>query len=260
MPQSLQEPGENERLMGGLVELRGPQVDSARDSSRGYDQLHDSGYLRQRESFYKWLLSLLRPRTGLRLLDVSCGQGPFLQVAKEAGLQVFGIDLSSQAVGMAAVQVPGASVSLANAENLPYSSSAFDYATNIGSLEHYFHPHRAVREMARVLHPDGVAMILLPNTFGLLGNILHVWRTGDVFDDGQPLQRYGTSAQWHRLLELNGLCVTRTVKHEREFPRTWVDLRWYLRRPHKLARVLLTPLIPLHLSSFLVYLCRKASS
>ena len=101
-------------------------------------------------------------------------------------------------------------------------------------------------------------MILLPNTFGLLGNVLHVWRTGDVYDDGQPLQRYGTNAQWRKLLELNGLQIVKTIRYEREGPRTWGDLVWYLRRPHRLGRVLLAPLIPKNLSSFLVYLCRKA--
>ena len=130
---------------------------------------------------------------------------------------------------------------------------------NIGSIEHYLQPYRAVREIRRVLKPTGTACILLPNTFGLLGNILYVWRNGDVFDDGQPLQRYGTLQQWQTLLESNGLCVFRTHKYERAWPRTWRDLKWYAMRPYKFLRVFLTPFIPVNLSSFFVFLCRRAA-
>jgi len=248
----------NERLMRSLVELRGRNIDSSWDSSHAYDDLHDAGMLRQRDSFYIWLLSLLHPRPGQTLLDVSCGQGILLRFARQAGLCVIGLDLSPFAAAAASRTANPASVSVADAESLPYANASFDYVTNIGSLEHYFAPSRAVREMARVLHPQGRALILLPNTFGLLGNIAHAWRTGEVFDDGQPLQRYGTSGQWRRLLELNGLHVECTKKYERAWPRTLHDLAWYVLHPHKFARTLLSLFVPTNLSSFLVYLCSSA--
>lgn len=248
---------ENERLLSGFVELRGQPIGSAMDSLSAYDVLHDTGYLRQRDSFYKWFLSLLHPRPGRALLDVSCGQGAFLQFAIETGLLATGLDLSPVAVAITANRAPAADTSIADAEQLPYAEGTFDYVTNIGSLEHYFHPHRAVREIVRVLRSDGRALILTPNTFGLLGNILYAWRNGDVFDDGQPLQRYGTRAQWCRLLEQNGLSVERVFKYERAWPRTVNDVCWYVLHPHKLIRPLLSWIIPLNLSSFLVYLCSK---
>ena len=248
---------ENTRLLQGLIELRREQIASAADSARSYDELHAEGYLQQSDSFYRWLLSLLRPRSGQTLLDVSCGGGMLLASASQKELLVAGLDLSPWAARAAAIRLSDAHIVVANAEQLPYADNTFDYLTNIGSVEHYLHPHRAVREMARVLHPNGLALVLLPNMFGLLGNILHVWRTGDVFDDGQPVQRYGTKAQWCRLLELNGLQVVRIQKYERARPRTWKDLGWYARRPHRLVRMCLTPFIPLNLASFLVYQCQK---
>ncbi|MGC9358560.1 MAG: class I SAM-dependent methyltransferase, partial [Anaerolineae bacterium] len=228
-------------------------------SLAAYDHLHAAGKLLQRDSFYKWLVRLLRPVPGRRLLDVSCGQGGVLQFATEARLEAFGLDLAPAAVKMARERAVEATVNVGDAERLPYGDNTFDYVTNIGSVEHYLHPCCAVREMSRVLKADGLACILMPNTFGLLGNILHVWRTGDVFDDGQPLQRYGTPRQWRSLLEGNGLRVVRTFKYEREWPRTWADLWWYCLHPHKLARVVLSVFIPFNLSSFLVFLCRKVS-
>ena len=248
---------QNERIMRSLVELRGYHIRSTSDSLLAYDHLHDAGYLRQRVSFYRWLLHLLRTQPGETLLDISCGQGMLLRCAVEKGLRVTGLDLSPSAVTAAIRQAPSAHVTVSDAEQLPYADNVFDYVTNIGSLEHYFQPHRAVREMARVLRPGGRALILTPNTFGLLGNILYVWHHGDVFDDGQPLQRYGTNNQWRALLEANGLRVKRTLKHERAWPRTIEDLCWYMLHPHRFARVLLSLVIPVNLSSFLVYLCEN---
>lgn len=250
---------DNERLARSLIELRSPSIESTADSSQAYDTLHNTGYLRQRDSFYKWLLHVLEVKPGRRLLDISCGQGALVQFAHQTGLRASGLDLSPDATRLASQQTPAASLSVADATRLPYGDSTFDYVTNVGSLEHYFAPHDAIQEMARVLRLDGTALVLTPNTFGLLGNILHVWRTGDVFDDGQPLQRYGTNAQWRRLLTANGLQVEGTLKYERALPRTWDDLGWYALHPHRMARVVLSRVIPLNLSSFLVYLCSKSS-
>jgi ubiquinone/menaquinone biosynthesis C-methylase UbiE len=222
-----------------------------------YDDLHGAGVLRQRDSFYIWLLSLLEGRPGQSLLDISCGQGILLRFAQRKGLHATGLDLSPLAAASTHRTGVG-SVTVANAERLPYADDSFDYVTNIGSLEHYFAPPQAVREMKRVLRPDGRALLLLPNTFGLLSNVLYVWRTGQVFDDGQPLQRYGTSGQWRQLLEGNGLRVEHTYKYERAWPRTWHDLSWYLLHPHRFARTMLSLVVPTNLASFLVYLCSSA--
>jgi SAM-dependent methyltransferase len=247
-----------DRLLRELIEIREGNIESFNDSVQSYDSLHAQGHLRQWDSFYLWLLSLLPCREGQRLLDVSCGQGRLLRFAEKKGLVAMGLDHSRSAL-QSITGTPPPRLQLADAEQLPYKTDAFDYVTNIGSLEHYFNPTRAVREMARVLRPRGRALVLLPNTFGLLGNILYVWRKGDVFNDGQPLQRYGTPEQWRKLLEGNGLKIQRIYKYERPLPRTWGDFFSYLRRPHKLGRVFLSLVIPKNLSSFLVFLCLKSS-
>jgi SAM-dependent methyltransferase len=247
-----------QRLLSQMVEIRHPMINSVEESGAAYDDLHSKGYLRQQDSFYKWLVSLLHPEPGQRLLDISCGQGPLLKFAMDAGLRSVGVDISSIAIRQARTLLAPAIVNVGDAEYLPYVDYSFDYVTNIGSVEHYLHPYLAVQEMHRVLKPTGIACILLPNTFGLLGNILYVWRNGDVFDDGQPLQRYGTCRQWQTLLENNGLQVFHIHKYERVWPRTWQDLIWHMMRPHKLLRAFLTPLIPVNLSSFFVFLCHRS--
>jgi SAM-dependent methyltransferase len=240
----------------GLVEVRHKEGKGASTSRLTYDVLHGQQGLRQLDSFYLWLVDLLNPVPGRRVLDVSSGQGILVRFASKAGLRAVGLDCSTVAVA-AGWHQRGATAAVGDAEALPYPDDWFDYVTNIGSLEHYLAPAIGVREMARVLKPDGLAYVLLPNTFGLIGNIQHVWRTGDVFDDGQPLQRYGTHRQWQRLLEENGLKVIRTLKYEREWPRTWADRRWHLMRPAKLLHLLLGILVPLNLANCFLFVCRK---
>src|SRR5439155_7621264 len=143
-----------------------------------------------------------------------------------------------------------------NGEALPFLDRSFDLVLNLGSLEHYEQPEVGAAEMARVLCPGGRAVVLLPNIFGYL-HVLHVWRTGTVYDDGQPLQRYGTDAAWRQLLGANGLRVERVVKYQRALPRTWPDLWWYIRHPRRFLQALVTPLLPTSAASSLVFICRR---
>jgi hypothetical protein len=114
-------------------------------------------------------------------------------------------------------------------------------------------------EIHRVLRPGGSACILLPNTFSLLGNVNYARKTGEVWDDGQPIQRYNTRGGWARMLEGSGLAVQRVVGYELPAPRTKRDLFWYLRRPRKVAHLLVGRMLPLNLMNCHVFLCRRST-
>jgi SAM-dependent methyltransferase len=225
-------------------------------SKEAYEAIYKGVGIRQLDSFYRWILRLLRPKPGRRLLDIACGEGSLPRLAALAGLEAHGLDLSETAIRIAVREVPAALV-VAAGERLPYADASFDYGTSIGSLEHYLHPPQGVREMARVLTPDGLALVLVPNTFSLSGNVWKAFRTGWPMDDGQPIQRYAARCQWEALLEEGGLVVERTVKYEREWPVSLPDLCWYLGHPKSLIRLLLTPFIPLNLANHFAYLCRR---
>ena len=125
----------------------------------------------------------------------------------------------------------GVGLGVANGEQLPFSDAAFDYVTNIGSLEHYIDPQAGMREITRLLTPDGLACILLPNSFSLMANFLCAWHTGRTSDDGQPIQRFTARYEWQDLLEANGLRVIHTVKYECERPRPRNDFQALLTIP-----------------------------
>jgi SAM-dependent methyltransferase len=243
-----------------MIEIHRDRLEGVSDSERAYDRLYGEAFsgwwTGQVASRYLWLVSLLRPRPGRRLLDVSCGNGYMLKAAADAGLETYGLDISPVGIQQASQLAPGVPAVCGDAEGLPFPSDWFDYVTNIGSLEHYLHPDQGAREMARVLRLGGTGLVLVPNAYSLFGNIPYVWRHGDVFVDEQPIQRYGTRQWWTRLLEENGLVVTRTVGYDRELPRTWPDLKWQLAHPTKFLRALLSPLIPINLADSFVFLCK----
>ena len=242
-----------------MIEIRHDRIVTPEDEIRAYDCIYQEAGIRHLDSFYLWLLSLLDPRPGQTLLDVSTGEGSLVHFAKQGGLQAFGLDFSYVALRKGREDFDLDTICVSNAEQLPIPDGSFDLITNIGSIEHYFDPDTAIQEMSRVLRPTGVACVLVPNTFSLFGNVQHVWQTGDVFDDGQPLQRYNTRVGWHELLTENGLRPFRTLKYEREWPRTLQDCLWYLARPTKLLKLLISPMIPTNLANSIVYLCRAVT-
>jgi len=245
--------------MRAVLEIRHGEADT-HWSKEIYEKIYSVAEIRHLDSFYQWLLDLLNVQPGRLLLDVSCGVGSLPRLADQRGLRAYGVDFSEVALRIGYREAPTVSWILADGEHLPFPDSCFDYVTHIGSLEHYVCPEMGAREVARVLKPNGRACILLPNTFGLLGNVWTALRTGRTFDDGQPIQRYAARLEWQDLLEANGLTVIRTVKYERAWPRSWADVHWYLKHPKDLLRLYLGLFIPLNLANYFVYLCGKAAN
>jgi SAM-dependent methyltransferase len=243
-----------------MIEIRHDHMTDTSHTKDAYNSIYQLHGILLSDSFYLWLINLLKPDSNKILLDISCGQGRLVTLAQHRGLIAIGMDFSESAIRIGSANCPDASWTVCDGEKLPMPDASVDYITHIGSLEHYIDPAAGMAEIARVLKPSGVACILLPNSFGLFGNIKHVWKTGEVFDDGQPLQRYNTLSGWKNMLVKKGLVPFSIKKYEREWPLTWRDLRWYLIRPLKVARLFSSWFIPLNLSNCFVYLCRRTES
>jgi len=213
--------------------------------------------LRDSDSFYRWVLRKLRVQTGRALLDVACGSGRLLNHARRAGLQTMGLDFSVEALKLARAFEPEARLILADAQHLPLPDSSVDYLANLGSLEHFVSPQRGVREMVRVLRPEGTSAILLPNAFYAVDLIWWVWRKGRASSHRQPLERFAAYQDWRQLLEENGLRVCTAHKYNFMFPRSRLDWQYYRRFPRKLLNLAVAPLIPFNFSFSFLYVCRR---
>ncbi len=200
-----------------------------------------------------WILNLLGIESSKRLLDVSCGKGVFLQTAERKGLGPYGIDISEVAIERAKRNAKRSKIIVGDAEALPYKSNYFDYVTCLGSLEHFPHPDRGVKEIARVLKPEGQACIYLPNSY-FIGHIYFALRYGISPSEAEQdfSESFRTRVGWQRLLEENGLRLLKTYRY---------NTIWATKKVGKVALVvynlLIKCLIPFNLSYSFAYICRK---
>ncbi|OQY46971.1 MAG: hypothetical protein B6242_06435 [Anaerolineaceae bacterium 4572_78] len=230
-----------------------------KNARQAYDTLYDNENISQLESFYMWAVDKFDLSPDSKFLDVACGKGELSHHVKSKTEHSFGEDLSPSAIKQGSFMFPDLPLYVANGQAIPHADNTFDVIGCMGSLEHYKDMAFGVREMARVVNPDGWVYILVPNTFSLLTNILVAYRKGRTSLDNQPIQRYAARLDWQDFLEDNGLIVKRTMKYERPFPRTWLDVKWYLYRPKDLFRLCVQPLVPLNLTFHFLFTCQKTT-
>ncbi len=92
-----------------------------------------------------------------RLLDVGCGMGFVIDLAKHHFRHIDGIDITEAMLDR--VDTGGSncdiSVQVAEVENLPFANSHFDVATAYAVIHHLHNLEPAFREIHRVLKPGG---------------------------------------------------------------------------------------------------------
>jgi len=105
-----------------------------------------------------------------RLLDIGCGAGTLLTVAKQAGWDAEGVEVSIPTVDYLRTQglnvFPG---ELAQAE---FPAGHFDVVTAGELIEHVPDPSSLVAEVARILRPGGIFWATTPHSHGASGRVL----------------------------------------------------------------------------------------
>lgn len=98
-----------------------------------------------------------------RILVDGCGVGMYVRALQPYAHAVAGIDIEAEHLEIAQQNAPGAEISLAMCEHLPYADDSFDLVLSHEVLEHVQDDRQAAAEMARVLKPGGRAVIFAPN-------------------------------------------------------------------------------------------------
>jgi ubiquinone/menaquinone biosynthesis C-methylase UbiE len=102
---------------------------------------------------------------GEKVLDVGCGPGWLVQEYAKGRAEVVGMDLTHRAVMLArdrlSYQGLRGALLQANAERLPFRDASFDFVSASGVLHHTPDTDSALREIHRVLKPNGRAVVSL---------------------------------------------------------------------------------------------------
>lgn len=134
-----------------------------------------------------------------RILDVGCGTGANLVMLSQFG-EVEGVDISPDA--LAFCRERGLEdVRLGAAEKLPYEDGRFDVVTAFDVVEHLDDDVAGLREMRRVLRPDGRLLLFVPTFMFLWG----------VQDDVSNHRRRYRLPELRRVVREAGFEVERTT-------------------------------------------------
>ena len=124
--------------------------------------------------FKRWgafLLSLVMAKDAIpyrgegRVLDIGCGGGSYLYRLKSWGWNAYGVEPS--AAGVAQARSLGLHVYQGQLEEAAFPDSFFDVVRLNHVLEHLTDPHGALWEIKRIVRPDGLVYVTVPNTRSL---------------------------------------------------------------------------------------------
>jgi 2-polyprenyl-3-methyl-5-hydroxy-6-metoxy-1,4-benzoquinol methylase len=99
---------------------------------------------------------------GGNLLDVGCGNGNFLVLMQKLGWNVSGVEPDVNAAMIARERL-GVIVNIGTLEKADLLDDSFDAITAHHVIEHIHDPIRFLREVWRVLKPDGKLVVTTPN-------------------------------------------------------------------------------------------------
>ena len=108
---------------------------------------------------------MLRAERG-RALDIGCANGSAFPMLRAREFEVVGMDLSSRMLDFARQRFAddhAIQLSRADVEFLPFAAGSFDAVTCLGVFEFLPDYTPALREIARVLRPDGLLVLSIQN-------------------------------------------------------------------------------------------------
>jgi ubiquinone/menaquinone biosynthesis C-methylase UbiE len=126
--------------------------------------LYDVGIVRLTRKLYRRVIEDMAPVLSEgSVLDVGTGPGTLVReiARRQPRLQVYGIDLSQDMIGLARAHAKRERLeervhfAVGNVAHLPYPDNSFDLIVSTISMHHWFELEQPLRDLHRVLRPGG---------------------------------------------------------------------------------------------------------
>ena len=111
------------------------------------------------------------------VLDIASGSGYGTKMLAESAKFVYGVDVNEEAVKYARQEYGGKNIEyiLGDGEKIPLEDSSVDVVTTFETIEHIKDYRKFIKEVKRVLKPDGLALVSTPNDLEFAeGNHFHL--------------------------------------------------------------------------------------
>ncbi len=131
---------------------------------------------------------------GKKLLEVGCGVGIDLVRFAQGGSEVTGIDLANVSIKLAQENFQKRGLSgefrVMNGEELQFEPDSFEIVYAHGVLQYTANASKMVKEIQRVLRPDGEAIMMVYNRNSWLNAMSKVVNVGLEHEDAPVLKKY----------------------------------------------------------------------
>jgi 2-polyprenyl-3-methyl-5-hydroxy-6-metoxy-1,4-benzoquinol methylase len=140
---------------------------------------------------------------GKKLLEIGCGVGLDLARFAQGGADVTGVDLAEVAINLAkknfAFRKLTGDLQVMNGERLEFGSETFDIVYAHGVLQYTADIRTMLREIRRVLKPEGEAILMVYNRYSWLNGMSKLFGVELEHQDAPVLNKYSIS-QFRKLL------------------------------------------------------------
>jgi ubiquinone/menaquinone biosynthesis C-methylase UbiE len=126
-------------------------------------ELHKGSFVHgEHVARYQALLDIVKGKT---VLDIACGSGFGSKILSGSAKSVIGVDVSKPAVEYAKSKYPARNIEykVGDATEIPIDDQTIDVVASFETIEHIKDYRKFLREIKRVMKPDGLLVVSTPN-------------------------------------------------------------------------------------------------
>jgi len=164
----------------------------------------------EEELEFKYVLKLLKPEQGEKILEIGCNTGEFCYLLKKLGVKVKGIDINKEAIRIAKRKYKSIKFEVKDIEK-DNIKGLYDKIVMIQVIEHLSKPIEILKKIKKLLKPGGILVLSTINHWALIK--FFCWLRGKKFS-GDPTHLWNFNPLLlHSILKKSDLKINKIVTY-----------------------------------------------